>query len=192
MLCCRPFPSIVSSPSGAAAAAPSVLYFHETEDTDWDNGGNWFEDAAGTIPWGVVPTAAQTVVIQSGTCDADGTSASLIVESLAVLETNNGYVVNNYGIVTTNANNGTVITISGGTVTANNGTVSTNNGTVSTNNSGGTVTANNGIVTTNASSGTIIDHNSGATVALNNGLIVNANTGSIVTTNNGTITNDFR
>lgn len=167
MLCCRPFPSIVSSPSGAAAAAPSVLYFHETEDTDWDNGGNWFEDAAGTIPWGVVPTAAQTVVIQSGTCDADGTSAWLIVESLAVLETNNGYVVNN-------------------------GTVSTNNGTVSTNNSGGTVTANNGIVTTNASSGTIIDHNSGATVALNNGLIVNANTGSIVTTNNGTITNDFR
>ena len=168
MLCCRPFPSIVSSPSGAAAAAPSVLYFHETEDTDWDNGGNWFEDAAGTIPWGVVPTAAQTVVIQSGTCDADGTSASLIVESLAVLETNNGYVVTN------------------------NGTVSTNNGTVSANNSGGTVTANNGIVTANASSGTIIDHNSGATVALNNGLIVNANTGSIVTTNNGTITNDFR
>ena len=180
MLCCRPFPSIVSSPSGAAAA-PSTLYFHETEDTDWDNGENWFEDAAGTIPWGVVPTASQDAVIQSGVCDTNGTCASLVVAGTGTLTSNTGTVTTNNGTVTTNT----------GTIFTNTGTVTTNNGMVITND--GTVTTNNGTVSTNNLGATITDHNSGATVGTNTGLIVNANSGSIITNEgSGTITNDNR
>ena len=154
MLANRLFPSIVSSPSGRAA--PSTLYFIETEDTDWDNGDNWFEDAAGEIPWGAVPTASQHAVIQSGTCDADGTCASLVVAADGTLTTNNGTVTTNNGTVTTN-----------------NGTVLTNNGTVPTNASGATINDHNGTVTIN--NGLIVNANSGSIVTVNFGTITNDN-----------------
>jgi hypothetical protein len=174
MLCCRPFPNVIGSRPSGGSTASLTLYFHETADTDWDFGGNWFADAAGLIPWGAVPTAAQHAIIQNGTCDADGTCASLVVASTGTLTDNAGSVI---------TNNGTVL--------FNNGTVNTNNGTVSTNN--GTVNTNNGTVNTNASAATIIDHNSGATVGLNNGTITTAASGSIITDEGtGTITNDNR
>jgi hypothetical protein len=165
MLGTRPFPNVIGSrPRGGGA--PSTLYFHEVEDEDWDNGDNWFTDAAGEVLWGAVPTAAQHAIIQDGTCDADGTCASLVVASSGTLTTNGGTVTTNNGTVDTN-----------------NGTVDANIGTVTTNASGGTISINYG---------TITDHNSGATVTTNIGTIVNANSGSIVTANFGTIINDNR
>jgi hypothetical protein len=179
MLGTRPFPNVIGS--RRSGGAPSTLYFHETEDEDWDNGDNWFTDAAGEVLWGAVPTAAQHAIIQDGTCDADGTCASLVVGGSGTLANNAGSVI---------TNNGTVL-FNNGTVSTNNGEVSTNNGTITTNN--GTVNTNNGTVTTNASGATILDHNSGATVGLNNGTITNANSGSIITDEGtGTITNDNR
>ena len=155
MLCCRPFPSIVSSPSGAAAAAPSTLYFHETEDTDWDNGDNWFTDAAGEVPWGSVPTASQDAIIVSGTCDASGTSASLVVASFGALSTNNVTVVTNNGTIYNN----------NGTVTINNGTVTYNesSGIIINHNSGATVGTNYGLIV-NANPGSIITNTSTGTI----------------------------
>jgi len=167
MLGTRPFPNVIGSRRRGGSTAQSTLYFHETEDTDWDNGANWYEEITGTLQWNAVPTAAQHAIIQIGTCDADGICASLVVAS-------SGTLANNAGSVITN-----------------NGTVSTNNGTVSTNN--GTVSTNNGTVNTNASGATINNHNFGATVGLNNGTIVNALNGSIITDEGtGTITNDNR
>jgi hypothetical protein len=135
-------------PSGGSTA-PSTLYFHETADTDWDFGGNWFADAAGLIPWGAVPTDAQHAIIQNGTCDADGICASLVVASTGTLTTNSGTLTTNNGTLTTN--------FAGATVTTNNGTVTTNfaGATIIDHNSGATVGLNNGTIT-NANSGSII------------------------------------
>jgi hypothetical protein len=179
MLGTRPFPNVIGS--RRSGGAPSTLYFHETEDEDWDNGDNWFTDAAGEVLWGAVPTAAQHAIIQDGTCDADGICASLVVASSGTLTANSGTLTTNNGTVTTN----------NGTVTTNNGTVITNDGTVTTNS--GTLTTNNGTVNTNAVQATITDHNNGATVDFNFGTIVNANSGSIITNEGfGTIINDNR
>jgi hypothetical protein len=147
MLGTRPFPNVIGS--RRSGGAPSTLYFHETEDTDWDFGGNWFADAAGLIPWGAVPTAAQHAIIQNGTCDADGTCASLVVASSGTLTTNSGTLTTNNGTVTTN--------FAGATVTTNNGTVTTNfaGATITDHNSGATVGLNNGLIV-NANSGSII------------------------------------
>jgi len=147
MLGTRPFPNVIGS--RRSGGAPSTLYFHETEDTDWDNGDNWFTDAAGEVLWGAVPTAAQHAIIQDGTCDADGTCASLIVASTGTLTTNSGTLTTNNGTVTTN--------FAGATVTTNNGTVTTNasGATITDHNSGATVGLNNGTIT-NANSGSII------------------------------------
>jgi hypothetical protein len=154
MLGTRPFPNVIGS--RRSGGAPSTLYFHETEDTDWDFGGNWFADAAGLIPWNAVPTAAQHAIIQNGTCDADGNCASLVVASTGTLSFNQGTVTNNDGTVDTN----------NGTVTTNNGTVDTNNGTITDHNSGATVTTNYG---------TIVNANNGSIVTTNNGTITNDN-----------------
>ena len=178
MLGTRPFPNVIGSRPSVGSTALPTLYFHQTEDTDWDNGANWYEEITGSIQRNAVPTAAQHAIIQSGTCDADGTCASLLVASGGTLAFNGGTVNTNNGTVT---NNGPT-----GTVTNNNGTVTDNNGgaTVTNNNSGATVTENNGTVTNN---------NSGATVGTNNSTIVNAYSGCIIVNNStGTITNDFR
>jgi hypothetical protein len=173
MLGTRPFPNVIGS--RRSGGAPSTLYFHETEDEDWDNGGNWFTDAAGEVLWGAVPTAAQHAIIQDGTCDADGTCASLVVASGGTLTINNL----------------TTISVNDGTVGTNSSTIITNNGTVTTN--GSEITTNNGTVSTNNAGATITDHNSGATVGLNNGIITNANSGSIITDEGtGIISNDNR
>jgi hypothetical protein len=181
MLGTRPFPNVIGSRRSGGALL--TLYFHETEDTDWDNGANWYEEITGNIQWNLVPTAAQHAIIQNGTCNADGTCASLVVAGFGTLASNNGTVITNNGTV--NINNGTV--------TTNNGFVSTNASGATVTNNNGTVTTNNGTVNTNASGATITDHNSGATVGLNNGTIVNALNGSIITDEGtGTITNDNR
>jgi hypothetical protein len=161
MLCCRPFPNVIGSRRSGGSSAPSTLYFHEVEDEDWDNGDNWFTDAAGEVLWGAVPTAAQHAIIQDGTCDADGTCASLVVASSGTLTTNSGTLTTNNGTVTTN--------FAGATVTTNNGTVTTNasGATITDHNSGATVGLNNGIIV-NANSGSIITDEGTGTISNDN------------------------
>jgi hypothetical protein len=155
MLGTRPFPNVIGSRPRGGSTAPSTLYFHETEDTDWDNGANWYEEITGTIQWNLVPTAAQHAIIQSGTCDGDGTCASLVVASGGTLTTNSGTLTTNNGTVTTN--------FAGATVTTNNGTVNTNasGATIIDHNSGATVGLNNGTITTAASGSIITDEGTG-------------------------------
>ena len=145
---------------------PSTLYFIDQGSALWADPDNWFEDPAGTIPHGAIPTGSDNCVINAGyTVNEVPSSGYNSVTNYGTVTANNG---------TINANNG------GGTVTANNGTVTDNNGTVSTNN--GTVYTNNG-------GGTVTNNASGGTVPINYGTVTD-NYGS-VTSNCGTVVNDY-
>jgi len=161
-----------------------TLYYIDQGSGLWNDPDNWFQNEAGTIPNGQVPSPLDDCVINAG-----NTADELIGTHSSVV--NNGTIIQNFDAIT--INNGTV-NYNGSTVEANNGTVDANDGIVDTNN--GTVDANDGIVDTN--DGTVTVNNNSGTVTFNNNTVVNNNGtvtsnyyNSILTVNNNSITYNY-
>lgn len=163
----RPYPfGNPAAMGGSAVPSTPTLYYINQGSGLWDDADNWFEDQAGTIPHGAVPTGSDDCEIN------EGYTVNEVPSSGYNSVTNNGTVTTNNGYVTINT--------SGGTVSNNNQRVTTNNGTVNYNESTGEVTNNYGVVVVN--NGMVSSNAIGGTV--------NDNYGS-VTSNCGTVVNDY-
>ena len=147
-----------------------TLYYIDQGSGLWNDPDNWFQDQAGTIPNGLVPSPLDDCVINAG-----NTADELIGTHSSVV--NNGTIIQNFDAIT--INNGTV-NYNGSTVEANNGTIDANDGIVDTND--GTVTVNN-------NSGTVIFNYN--TVVNNNGTVTSNYYNSILTVNNNSITYNY-
>jgi uncharacterized protein with beta-barrel porin domain len=176
----RPYPFGNPAAMGGGVTPTPTLYYLDQGSGLWDDSANWFEDQAGTIPHGAVPTGSDDCEINEGyTVNEVPSSGYNSVTNNGTVTTNAGTVTTNDGIITTN--NGYVTTnTSGGTVSNNNQRVTTNNGTVNYNESTGEVTNNYGVVVVN--NGTVFSNAIGGTI--------NDNYGS-VTSNCGTVVNDY-
>jgi len=147
-----------------------TLYYIDQGSGLWNDPDNWFQNEAGTIPNGLVPSPLDDCVINAG-----NTADELIGTYSSVV--NNGTIIQNFDAIT--INNGTV-NYNGSTVEANNGTIDAN---------GGIVDTNDGTVTVNNNSGTVTFNNN--TVVNNNGTVTSNYYNSILTVNNNSITYNY-
>ena len=152
---------------GVVAPSTPTFYYRDQGSGVWGDPTNWFQDPAGTIPYGSTPTSSDNCLI------IGGNTVDQVPNSGYNSVTNNGTVTNNFGVITTNDATGTITTNNNvvgnnyGTVTNNGGAITTNNNVVGYNY--GTVTINYNVVTYNYG---IVDYN-GGTVTYNCGTIVN-------------------
>jgi hypothetical protein len=169
-----------------------TLYYIDQGSGLWNDPDNWFQNEAGTIPNGLVPSPLDDCVINAG-----NTADELIGTHSSVV--NNGTIIQNFDAITINNGtvnyNGSTVEANNGTIDANDGIVDTNDGTVTVNNNSGTVTFNNNTVVNNNGTVTSNYYNSILTVnnnsiTYNYGTVTTNNSGGTIDTNDGTIDNN--
>jgi hypothetical protein len=83
-----------------------TLYYINQGSGLWNDSNNWFQDQAGTIPNGAVPTGSDDCEINAG-------------NTVDEIQSSGYNTVINYGTVTTNNGTANVTNASGGVITTN-------------------------------------------------------------------------
>jgi len=132
--------------AAAPSGPPRTLHFNAAVDTDWQTLGNWWDDAAHTIPATSLPTSVDSVVATAGILSNSGS-----VPAVAGFTITNLYMGIEITVIGNATFNGTAV--NGGTV---NGDATFNGSSANLNTVTGTATFNDNACNSAGTAGTFV------------------------------------